>query len=115
MGNVATWLTIVAKPLRFIGAPFGDRQHSPMGLRDRQPNGVLQTTETQVSTCRDVATTPDDFRIESQHSMRPTLIPVHRPLKLPLIDLEQQSLMLCRRRRWLRSISRSEDDVPDSY
>ena len=46
MGNVATGLALVAKPLRFISTRFGDRQHSAVRLCDGEPNGVLKTTET---------------------------------------------------------------------
>jgi hypothetical protein len=46
MGNVATGLAVVAKPLRFIGASFGDRQHPAVRFRNGEPDGVLETTET---------------------------------------------------------------------
>jgi len=111
MGNVATGLALVAKPLRFISTRFGDRQHSAVRLCDGEPNGVLKTTETEVSTCRNIATSPDDFWIERKHPVSPTFVVAYCALEFPLIDLEQHSLVLCGRRRWVSPICRSKNDV----
>jgi hypothetical protein len=62
--------------------------------------------------CRYVATSPEDFWIEPGHSPSPPFESADGPLKLALIQLEEDSMVLRTRRRWISTVERREDDVP---
>jgi len=114
MSYITARFSFIPEPLGLISAGLGDREDSSVRLGYREPDAILETPRTEVPSGRDIASRPNYVWIESQNTVRPTLVPSNCSLKNELVDFEEKAFMFGSRVRWLRPVGTSKNHVPNS-